>query len=704
MSRVLRGMLLVALGLLLLTPFVVSAGTVFPYVVGKALWSRALIEIAFALWALLAIRHAAYRPPRSWLLCLALAGLGVSALSAAFGVSPQFSLWTSYERMQGVLDQAHWVVLAFVLAATVRDAGAWRVLLGAHTVAGALVVCIVVAGAAGLEVPFYGELPERRGGRAGGPFGNPMLLGVYMLANAGLAVALGARAFAAANRRAAAGWGAAALVNLAGLVLTGSAAALVGMLGAAGFAAFAFAWLAKGRRRLLAAGVLVALAGGTAFVGARFVDSGNAAGVVPLERSASQSTAAAALRYIGAVNLRRPSVQSRLAAWEAGLEGFVDRPWLGWGPGNYRTAFGLFGTGYAAYATPHDQAHNKLVEVAATTGLAGLSVWLATWGLALAVLLRAARASGPSDRAFAVLLAAALAGHLVQAQFLFDTVAGNLFATLLLAFAARLEPAALPSAGRARLPERVRVPLARLLRVFRRRVARAALGAAAVALALCGLVVQRDILAAADNRYVARDAVQTFATADGIEAFPPLAGLYRRFLFTQLRLDWVPLRTRHPRLASRLLAWADREADASARREPCNWRIEQMIAQLYHAVAATDPDYRERARRHLERARTLAPARDPFPEPLQPPGDLVAVPVPADAGSADAEVELRWRPSPGAGYHHVARFAGSGGFSNVAYVYAAEPPSVRVGACAGCTYRIRACRAHTECTGWAVWP
>ena len=53
------------LGLLLLTPFIVTPATVYPFVVGKALWSRSLIEVAFALWAVLALIHTDYRPPRS---------------------------------------------------------------------------------------------------------------------------------------------------------------------------------------------------------------------------------------------------------------------------------------------------------------------------------------------------------------------------------------------------------------------------------------------------------------------------------------------------------------------------------------------------------------------------------------------------------------------------------------------------------------
>ena len=53
------------LALLLLTPFVISENTVYPFVVGKALYARMLIEVVFALWAALACLNPAFRPPRS---------------------------------------------------------------------------------------------------------------------------------------------------------------------------------------------------------------------------------------------------------------------------------------------------------------------------------------------------------------------------------------------------------------------------------------------------------------------------------------------------------------------------------------------------------------------------------------------------------------------------------------------------------------
>ena len=706
----LRAALLCALGLLLLTPFVVTPGTVYPFVVGKALWSRTLIEIAFALWAVLALTRPGYRPPRSWLLLLLGAGLCVSLLSAWCGVSPQRSLWSSYERMQGIVDQAHWAVLAVVLASVLRTPREWRALLGASVAAGAAVACLVIARALDVELPFFGRLPEPHLPRLSGPFGHPAFLGVFMVANLVLAAGFAARAWTsasgagpaaagrwAAGRWAAGAWAAVAAAHLATLVLAGSVGAFAGLGAAVGVAALGFAWLGRGRRRLAAIAVLVLLAAGAAGLGQRFVDADRAAAVSLSPVTAEHANAARALHYLGGVHLRRPSVQSRLAAWEAAVAGFVERPLLGWGPENFVAVFGRFGSGYADTAGAHDHAHGKAVEVAATTGAAGLAAWLALWGLALAVLLGAARAAAPPERTLAVFAAAALAGYLVQIQALFDTAVGALLATLLLAFAARLEATALPRGWRARLPARLAAPVARAAARLAGRRARGALGAAALALALSGMWMNQSILGAADVRNVAAGPAPPRAMAAGIEGFPALANTYRRYLVEELARVWPDLHARDPAHAAALLEWAAREGQAAGRAEPRNWRIERGLARLWRAAAATGPGYEDRARRHLARARALAPGRAVFAGPLEPPASLAARRL------ADGRVELRWRPSPGAGYHQIARSAGPGVWSVLLYSY--EPGRSSFIAPGGpVRYRIKACRRPPDCSAWVEWP
>ena len=701
----LRFALFGVLGLLLLTPFVVTPGTIFPFVVGKALWSRSLIEVAFALWAMLALMHPGYRPPRSWLLVLLVAGYCATLLSAAFGVNPRHSLWSDYERMQGLVDRVHWVALAVVLASVLRTPRAWRAVFAANLAAGAATACIVIARALDIEVPYYGALPEISPTRFGGPFGNPGYLSIYMLVNMVLAAGFAARAWATPAPPGAAGdrragvllWAIVAALHFAGVVLAGSVGGFAGLIAATGFAALGFAWLGRGRGRLAALALFAVLATACTVLGTRFVDPGRTA-TIALDRAEATWPGGAAVRYLGGVHLQRPSVQSRLAAWEAGWAGFTERPLLGWGPDNFDTVFGLFGSGYAATAEPHDRAHSVLIERAVTTGVAGLATWLALWGGALVVLVLAARRAPPPERALTMFVAAALAGHLIQLQFLFDTAAGTLVSTVLLAYAARLEPGTLPPARWLRVP----APLARVFgprarAVFRRPGVRAAAAAAAVVLAVAGLGINGTILKAADERYTAPGSLPTAVVADGIEAFPPLAVFYQKYLFGELARGWPSLHEQNPKQAGRLLHLADREATATLEKEPWNWRIAHLLARLYRVVADTRPDYEATARSHLARAHELAPARDVFPAPLVPPADLASSPLPG------GRLQLRWRPSPGAGYHVIAQAAESSAWRAIHYAYDPAPDTLAVPG-GGFRYRIRACRYPQDCSAWKEWP
>ena len=741
-AAVLRLGVYAGIGLLLLTPFVISPGTIFPFIVGKALWSRSIIEAVFALWAALALIDPAYRPPRSRVLAALAAGLGVGLLAAWFGVSPQRSLWSSYERMLGVVDTAHWVALAVVLASVLRSAAHWRRLLGANAAVAGAMACLIVARHHELDVPFYATVPERHLPRMSGPFDNPTYLSAYLLVNLLLALGLAVRAWlpagavpeagvpgaavpeaaaprgrkrgrrraresaarpgraaarwrfglawrAAARWRAALAWGAAAGLCLWGFALAGSVGGFAGLFAAACFAALASLSLAGRRVRRIAAGALVVLAVLAAGVGIRFADP---------DRTAAPWIDHPLVRYVADVHVQRPGVQMRLAAWEAGLEGFAARPALGWGPENFIEAFGRFASGYGAVTEAHDQAHGKLVEVAASTGVAGLAAYLALWAFAFVALWRAARRMEAREKAFAIGAGAALAGAFVQSQFLFDTPAGLLQTTLLLAFAAGLEASARARPGRLRLPARL---LQRCAALLRRRDARAVLAGAAFALALGGLATNHAIWAGADVRYLPMRPWSWSAMAGGIEGFRPLANTWRWWLFNELGHHWGRIRAEDAARARRLLEWAGREADEALRTEPESWRTRHSLAWLYRAAAATDPEYAETARRHLEQARALAPARAVFPPVLRAPDGL------AWRRLGDGRVELRWRWPQGAGYVTVKERQGDGSWRHILHAYEPArttfvPPGGRAAGIG--RYRIKACLYPGRCSASVEWP
>ena len=74
--------------LLLLTPFVVTVETAYPYTVGKAVYSRTLIALIVALWVPLALANATFRPRWSWLFALLAASFVVALVAALRGCRP----------------------------------------------------------------------------------------------------------------------------------------------------------------------------------------------------------------------------------------------------------------------------------------------------------------------------------------------------------------------------------------------------------------------------------------------------------------------------------------------------------------------------------------------------------------------------------------------------------------------------------------
>ena len=174
--------------LVLVMPLVVTRDTFFPFVVGKALYSRVLIEIAFAAWIVLAVRNASYRPVLSRLMIAFAVYLVVSLIASLAGVSPQRSIWSTYERMQGVVDLAHWVAFALVLTSVFRTRQDWRHVLNLSLLTGMVMALMGAAVMVGWELPVYDFLEA--GQRIELTLGNPTYVGAYMLINALIGVGL----------------------------------------------------------------------------------------------------------------------------------------------------------------------------------------------------------------------------------------------------------------------------------------------------------------------------------------------------------------------------------------------------------------------------------------------------------------------------------------------------------------------------------
>ncbi len=83
------------------------------------------------------------------------------------------------------------------------------------------------------------------------------------------------------------------------------------------------------------------------------------------------------------------AVVERMAHWQAGWEMFLDHPWLGVGPGNYPAVYERYAI--AGWREPLGHAHNYYLNMAAETGLVGLTTFLLFLYFAFRAILRLVR-------------------------------------------------------------------------------------------------------------------------------------------------------------------------------------------------------------------------------------------------------------------------------------------------------------------------
>ena len=633
----------IGIALILLTPFVVSPRTIFPFVVGKALYSRSLIEIVFVSWALLSLFNPSYRPPRSRMLVLLAAALGVAALSAGFGVSVQRSFWSNYERMQGVIDQAHWFALAVVLVSVVRTGQDWRILLTlnmAVSLAIALMACTEY-----YDYPWIYQIYVPSTTRVMTLLGNPIFLGTYLGVNITIALGFLTRSFvpvahpgkASAPAREKRGkrsnrrnpprqawnarlpmlwagrcfWGATALIGLWALTLTASRGPLLAfVLGLVALATL-YVFLARTRTARLAAIGSVGLLGTVVILLLVLLFSP----AVSLVDAWNVNPLLSRLADFQSLDSVLDSVRGRLSAWKAGIEGFIESPILGWGPENYIAIWGRYGFDefIPIMSDIHDHSHNKLIEELATKGLSGLLVHAAIWGCAFHIVLCVTKDMDSRERIPVLFAGAALAGYFMQSMTAPDMAVGSLQFILLLAFVAHLEtagsnPTPIPGQG-----SQARQPASsfagKLTRLAGSHGARISLAAGTIVLAGAGLFANKAIYSSAqavNGAYISAGNPANLPDRTrihferAIDGFKPLANYPRRILFQYATERWEHLRARNRTEARQLLAMVDAEALAAVKSEPGNWLIQTALIQFYEAVAITDSEYRNVARRYRD--------------------------------------------------------------------------------------------------------
>jgi hypothetical protein len=312
-----------------------TSGMYFPFISGKNLLFRFLVEIAFFGWVILALKEATYRLQIRKSPLLIAYGIFMAVLFFAdlFGIDTFKSFWSNFERMEGFFGHIHLFAYFVVLSAMLRNVQEYGRMFKALIISNIAVLVFgygQLLGASGyifskmlpsVAKVFSSAFPIHMSeNRLDATLGNSAYFAVFCL----VFIFLLAMRWMESPRKS---WGYPTLIvlNMIALFYTGTRGTQIGLL-VGGFITLGLIALhEKGRLRTTLASamvvVLILVASVFAFKNSSFIQS-----TPTLARFAS----------ISPTDL---TGMSRLSIWKISYQAFKERPILGYGQENFSYIF-----------------------------------------------------------------------------------------------------------------------------------------------------------------------------------------------------------------------------------------------------------------------------------------------------------------------------------------------------------------------------
>ena len=340
--------------------FIVSSSMFFPFITGKNFSFRISVEVMTALWLVLMLFDARYKPKKSWVLAMLAIFVGVVALSSIFGENFYRSFWSNYERMEGLVTYLHLLAYFLVLAGTMKTEKVWNWLFHTSLFASAIIAFYGI-------FQLFGILQTHQGSRLDATLGNASYLAVYMVFHIFLALALFYRAKDFRK------WIYLFVIILESFVLyhTATRGAILGIIGGLLISWLLIAVLSSNKKTRLAHMSL--LAGMVIIIG----------GFLFLSKSDFVKNSQVLNRFAG-ISLTEGTTESRLTIWKMSWRGFKEKPVFGWGQENFNLVFNKYYEPILYKQEPwFDRAHNVFFDRLTTNGIFGLLSYFGLLGAAL---------------------------------------------------------------------------------------------------------------------------------------------------------------------------------------------------------------------------------------------------------------------------------------------------------------------------------
>ena len=395
--------------IILFLPLLVYRPVLYPYIFSKILAFQVIVEVIFVFWLFLAFyTKKKYKPNWKNPLVIALtAFMGILFLTSLTGVDFAKSFSSTQERMNGIVTLLHFYAFFIVLISIFKTKKDWKRIIWLSLICSFFVGLYGIGQKIGLEF-----LLKNKAARMSSTLGNPDFLGVYALLHVFLS---GLLVFWSKRKLCKIFVVLFLLFNLSILFLTATRGAFVGFGASIIFALtyFIFSKQFKRRGKFLSLILLLIIIGSSSFI--YFNKSEEWMKKAPV-----------VVRRLTSISLK--SNKSRLLSWQSGLQGFIQKPILGYGWENYDIVFNKnYNPWYlrtADSATWFDRSHNQLIDVLALTGIFGILSYLAIFGIVFWLLFKKIKLlDNLKQKIPFILLILMFLAYFIQILFVFDTTA-----------------------------------------------------------------------------------------------------------------------------------------------------------------------------------------------------------------------------------------------------------------------------------------
>ena len=162
----------------LISPLIVSKGFFFPFIVPKTIFFQIAIELALAFYVLLIIAHRRYIPKFDVLTKSVLVFFAVCTLAGIFGENISKSFFGNFERMLGIFNLAHFIILFLIVKSVFVKEKDWTQLLRFSVMVSILISLYGIGQKMGLPFLYHSGID-----RVDATIGNAAFLGGYLIFN-----------------------------------------------------------------------------------------------------------------------------------------------------------------------------------------------------------------------------------------------------------------------------------------------------------------------------------------------------------------------------------------------------------------------------------------------------------------------------------------------------------------------------------------